>query len=279
MSETLEPRQVEQPHIGRWARSTCALLAGSPVVFGSAVAALAILDLLYTDTVPERLIEGGSTLIVGALLLPPFWIAISLLARQADRPCRRSELLQLAMSRRVWAAGLVPGCLLASVNWLLHAAFSASPVLAGVIGSYTLNCLLLIAPLGVCYFPLVALAPGLTMVEACQLSKKASRLNCEWLIVLFVAVLSVVPDVFAWAVPVGVIITAVFLVFIGVFNYVAYLDIFERRTDYATASVFAPRQRRALPLGRPGARPPPIAWVAAQGDAAKPAPREVRSPG
>ena len=119
-----------------------------------------------------------------------------------------------------------------------------------------MNCLLLVSPLGVCYFPLVALAPGLGIVDAWQLSKKASRLNGEWLIVAFVTVLSLAPDVFARAVPAGLIVTAAFLVFIGVFNYVAYVDIFERRVDYATQPVFAAR-RRSAPALKGGPRPPP----------------------
>ena len=129
MSETLEPRQVDKPFLGRWVRATLALLARSPATFGAAVALLAIIDLFYTDVVPERLINAGSTLAVGALLLPVFWIAVSLLSRQSDRGFGRSPLPQLAASRHVWASGLLPGCLLAGVNWLLHWALSASPLM------------------------------------------------------------------------------------------------------------------------------------------------------
>lgn len=275
MSETLEPRQVDRPFLGRWVRTTLALLAGSPVTFGAAVAVIAILDLLYIDVVPESLIGVGLTSVVGALLLPVLWIVLSLLARQSDRPYGNSELPQLALSGRVWAAGLLPGCFLASVNWLLHWALSANPAVADIIGSYTLNCLLLVAPLGVCYFPLMALAPDLPIPDACQLSKKASRLNSEWVIVTFVSVLSVAPDVFARAVPAGLILTAAFLVFIGVFNYVAYRDIFERRADYATQPVFARRSRKvpALKGSRPPSppqppprpRPPTPPWVDLRG--------------
>ncbi|MGH8288031.1 MAG: hypothetical protein ACREV7_03265 [Steroidobacteraceae bacterium] len=257
MSETLEPRQVEKPFLGRWVGTTLALLARSPIAFGAAVALLAILDLFYTDVVPERLVSAGLTLIVGALLLPAFWIVMSALSRHSDRALGRSELLQLAASTRLWGGGLLPGCLLAGVNCVLHWAFPANPVIAGVIGSYTLNCLLLLAPLGVCYFPLLALAPGLTMIDACRLSKKAVRLNDEWIIVMFVAALSLAPDVFAREVPAGVIVTAAFLVFIGVFNYVAYRDIFERRLDYAAQRVFAARPRKALAPKRPRSPPPP----------------------
>lgn len=255
MSETLEPRQVDRPFIERWVRATLTLLARSPVTFGAAVALLAVLDLFYTDVVPERLIAAGSTLVVGALLLPVFWIAMSLLSRQSDRGFPRSELAQLAASRRVWTGGLLPGCLLAIVNWLLHWALSASPAFADVIGSYALDSLLLVSSLGICYFPLLALNPGLSPMEACQLSRKAARLNGEWVIVIFVTALSLVPDAFARAVPAGLIVTAAFLVFIGVFNYVAYLDIFERRVDYAAQPVFAAR-RRGVPALK-GPRPPP----------------------
>ena len=70
MSEALEPRQVERPFLGRWVRTTFALLAGSPTTFGAAVALLAIFDLLYIDVAPQPLIEAGLTLVVGTLLLP-----------------------------------------------------------------------------------------------------------------------------------------------------------------------------------------------------------------
>ncbi|MGB6487707.1 MAG: hypothetical protein WBE91_12555 [Steroidobacteraceae bacterium] len=97
----------------------------------------------------------------------------------------------------------------------------------------------------------MALVPGLTVLDACQLSKKASRLNGEWMIVLFVVALSLTADGFARAGPVGEIVSAAIVIFIGVFNYVAYRDIFERRTDYATESVFAFEPRRSLRPARP----------------------------
>lgn len=137
------------------------------------------------------------------------------------------------------------------MGWLQHGVLSGSPFLADFIGSYTWNCLLLVAPLGVCYFPLMALAPGLTILDACQLSKKASQLNGEWVIVLFVGALSLTADGFARAGPAGDIVSAAILVFIGAFNYVAYRDVFERRTDYATESVFAFQPRKSLPPARP----------------------------
>ena len=285
MSETLEPRQVGRPFLGRWVRSTFALLAGSPRIFGAAVVLIAVLDLFYIDVTPEHLVDAGLTLVVGALLLPVFWIAMSLVSRRADRIRGRSEQLQIAISERVWAGGLLSGCVLAAVNWLFHWALSASPAYAAIIGSYALNSLLLVASLGVCYFPLMALAPGLTMVEAWQLSRKASSLNSGWVIVTFVTVLSLVPDAFAHAVPAGVIVTAAVLVFIGVFNYVAYLDIFERRLDYVMQPVFAPRSRKVPALRRRGSprpperpRPPPpgpwVDWTSSASSTAPPSPSD-----
>lgn len=271
MSETLEPRKVEKPFLERWVLTTLALLLRSPVSFGAAVALVAISDLFCTEIVPTAFIDAGWTLVVGSLLLPSFWIFLSLLSRRSDRGFGRSELLQHAASRSVWGGGLLPGCLLAGAGWLLHWALPGSRLLADFVGSYTWNCLLLIAPLGVCYFPLMALAPGLGVVDACQLSKKASRLNSEWVIVLFITALSLTADAFARAGPVGDIVSAAILVFIGVFNYVAYRDIFERRTDYATESVLAFQRRKSLrptrarPLKgpRPAAspRPPRGPWM------------------
>jgi hypothetical protein len=251
MSETLEPRKVEKPFLGRWALTTLALLVRSPASFGAAVALLAIANLLGTEAVPAPLSGAGWTLVVGSLLLPFFWVILSLLSRRSDRDFGGSELLQHAASRSVWGGGLLPGCLLASMDWLLHWTLSGSAFLADFIGSYTWNSLLLVAPLGVCYFPLMALAPGLTVRDACRLSKKASRLNGEWVIVLFVAALSLTADGFARAGPAGGIVSAAIVVFIGVFNYVVYRDIFERRTDYVTESVFAFQPRKSLPPATP----------------------------
>lgn len=258
MSETLEPRRVERPYLGRWVITAFALLLRFPVGFGAAIALIAIVDLLSTDVIPVRFIDAGWTLVLGTLLLPVFWIVLSLLSRQSDRALRRSELLQLSVSRSVWGGGLLPGCLLASGSWLVHWALAAaSPVGADLAGSNVWNCSLLVLPLGVCYFPLMALAPGLTVIDACQLSKKASRLNGEWIIVTFIAALALAADVLARSVPGGELAAAACLVFIGVFNYAAYLDIFERRLDYATQPLLVPRSRRAVALKRPRPSPPP----------------------
>lgn len=241
------------------------------MTFGTAIALPAISALLGTEIVPARFIDAGCTLVVGSLLLPYFWIVLSLLSRRSDRAFGFSELLHHAVSRSAWRGGLLPGCLLASVGWLLHWALSGSPFLVDFIGSYTWNCVLLLAPLGVCYFPLTALAPGLSILDARQLSKNASRLNGEWIIVLFVAALSLTADGFARAGPAGDVVTAAIVVFIGVFNYVAYRDIFERRTDYAAESAFAFQLGKSLPparlrpSNRPGpagsSRPPHGPWV------------------
>lgn len=253
MSETFEPRRVDKPFLGRWIRTTFALLASSPLTFGAVVAVLAILDLIYADVVLQRLVKADLTLVVGALLLPVLWILLSLLSRQADQALGPSELLRLAVSRGVW--GFLPGCLLAAVSWLLHWDLSASPVAANVIGSYGWNYLLVVAALGVCYCPLVALAPGLTITEAYHLSRYASRLNGGWVVVTFVAALSLAADGFARAVPAGQVVADAVLVFIGVFSYVAYRDIFERRADYASEAVLAAiaQPRKAPALTRPRA--------------------------
>lgn len=78
MSETREPRKVEKPFLGRWVVTALSLLVRSPASFGAVVVLLAIAELLCTYIVPVPLIDTGSTLVVGALLLPAFWIVLSL---------------------------------------------------------------------------------------------------------------------------------------------------------------------------------------------------------
>jgi len=249
--DEFKPRQVEKPFLSRWVGTTFRLLLGCPVTFGVAIALLATAYLLATEILRTRLVDAGATIVVGMLLLPALWIALSLLARQSDRPMGRSELLQHLAAGRLWAGGLLPGCLAAALSWLVHWALSGSPAIADLVGCNIWNTLLLVLPLGVCYFPLMALAPGLSILDACQLSKTASRMNGEWVIVMFVATLSLVADGLARALPLAGIVTAAFLVFVGVFNYVAYRDIFERRLEYAAQPVFAPQLRVPAPRRRP----------------------------
>jgi hypothetical protein len=249
MSETLKPREVEKPFLGRWVRTTFALLLGSPVTFGTVIAVLATADWLAAQIIRSRILDSGATVVASTLLLPLLWIVLGVLARQSDRPVARAELLQHLLDRRVRGGGL-PGCLLASVSGVVHWALEANPVAADLICSSTWNTLLLVLTLGVCYCPLMALAPGISVIEASQLSRSASRLNGEWGIVIFIGALALAADALARTTPVAQVVTAAFLVFTGVFNYVAYCDIFERRAEYATQPL-AVRLRRAVDAGRP----------------------------
>lgn len=250
MSVTLEPRKVEKPFLFRWVRSTCLLILASPVTFVAVIALLALLHLTASELASMPLIEHtGVILAVGLLLLPVLWIALSVLARRSDRPMSHSELRAQLLGARVWGGGLLPGCLLACASWLVRWALARSGAVADVVGSNIWNTLLIVVPLGVCYCPLMGLAPGLSVADACLLSRAASRMNDGWVIVLFVAILSLIADGLQRAGVQPGLVGASFLVFIGVFSYVAYRDIFERRVDYAPQPVVA-RLRKAVPAGR-----------------------------
>jgi hypothetical protein len=247
MSEALEPREVEKPFLGRWLMMTLGLLLGAPVTFGVSIALVATISLLAAR-LPTILLDTGIVLVTSVLLLLPLWTVLGLLARHAERSPGRTELLH-RMARGVVGAS-VPACPLACVSWLVHWALAGSPAIAGVIGSLTWDTLLVVLPLGVCFCPLVALGSGLSVVDTYHLSRKASRLNGEATIVAFMAGLAALADWLAWVLPAAALITAAFLVFTGVFCYVAYRDIFERKTERAAQPVLA-RPGRRVPVRRP----------------------------
>jgi hypothetical protein len=95
---------------------------------------------------------------------------------------------------------------------------------------------------GICFFPLLVLEPALSFREAWRFSRSATEINgrrtISWLMVgmLFVVAL------LGLFVPAFGLTTAAWIVFVGVLNYVAYRDIFERQSTnlpeaVATASI------------------------------------------
>lgn len=83
---------------------------------------------------------------------------------------------------------------------------------------------------GLCYFPLLVFWPELSPKEALRLSRTATQANNPR------QMLHVVLIMLCIAVPLGLMPSygmteAVWLVFMGILNYVAYRDIFERRDE------------------------------------------------
>jgi len=87
---------------------------------------------------------------------------------------------------------------------------------------------------GICFFPLLVLESELSFQEVLRLSKSATEINgrktISWLMIGMLAAAGLL-EMF---VPAFGLTSAVFIVFIGVLNYVAYRDIFERQSENST---------------------------------------------
>lgn len=228
MNAFLEPQRVEKPYLMRWLRCTVGLILRSPVRFG----------------------------------------VVSAVARGAD-DARMTRIALTALGRgRIWANCLVAGAGVAALSWL--AAWLAGGIGGGapkdgsymqhpgaLVDSLGMGVVLIVVFLGLCYFPLVAFAPNLSAREARRLSHRASAINEPLVVLLFIGTLALCAYVLSLILPLWGMTMAVCIVFIGVVNYVAYRDIFERRSQNLPKAVAPARAavRDAEYGRRPSAAP------------------------
>jgi hypothetical protein len=99
-----------------------------------------------------------------------------------------------------------------------------------LLASIVANVLFLQSWVGVCYCPLLVFQPQLSASEASSLSRRASKLNGNTLLLVFGGAITVGAVSLSSVLPLYGMTDAALLVFLGVLNYVAYRDIFERRS-------------------------------------------------
>jgi hypothetical protein len=253
MSDCLEPREVEKPFIGRWLRVTLQLLVRSPIRFGVVIALLGCLDRAAVDAASGYVLDKEWVDRLGRVLLPIVWLLVSAIARGADDASQTWTALASFATRRVWKAAVIIGVELAVLSWVIAWLFGgmgrllSHPKPTGYLrqpgqflDSIELSVTLFSVALGLCYFPLVLLWAEVSRKEALWLAKKASDINGRILIPCFIGVLAICADSLARVVPAYGMTTAFFLVFLGTLNYVAYRDIFERRSENLPRRVASP---------------------------------------
>ena len=256
MNATLDPRRVEQPFLARWLRMALELFIRSPLLLGSAIALLG-----WVDTSAVTLAGGYEVAQVwvdrlGLILLPALWVLVAALARIADDSRRMRETLLGLVRRQVWVGVLAGALVLLVINlvvtWTLHGV----PALLGVsapsryltqsgqfVGSLAAGATITLIAFGPCYPPLLGLVPGIAYSHARDLARKAAKINGEFLVWCFVCVAVVTADSLSLVFPAYGMTMAACLVFLGVFNYVAYRDIFERRSENQAATAVVPAVR------------------------------------
>jgi hypothetical protein len=264
VSAFLEPRVVESPYRKRWVRAALQLFVRSPLRFGVLIATLAWLDVnflavFHGSRVPDALMKW-----LGLMTLPLVWAVASALARGADDRSQTLSAFAGFLRLRLWASILFAGALIVCVLWTIDFLFdsilqfsilnhetrvSRSGQLLGAIGG---QALLVYCFCGPCLLPLLVLMPALSFEEARRLSNRAAEIN-DWqqflgLLLRLFCVAAIMTFLPAYGLS-----EAAWMVFMGVLNYVAYRDIFERRPGNLPqeAAVPSPGKTPAVADGAP----------------------------
>jgi|HubBroStandDraft_5_1064220.scaffolds.fasta_scaffold11183_4 hypothetical protein len=235
MSDLFEPREVERPFGLRWLKMALQLLVRCPLRFGVIVAALA-----WLDSSVEGLADGMSIRKMwvdwaALLLLPLLYTFVGAIARGADDPRQTWRAFSGFLGRRLWAGALGAGALMVSIQvavlWLMQAypelEYRNAP--GHFLVSFETQTCVVCMDLGLCFFPLLAFASVVPASELRRVSRSAQALNGATEISRLLIIM-LVPAAALDLVPSFGIGQAVWLVFMGTVSYVAYRDIFERRS-------------------------------------------------
>jgi hypothetical protein len=247
MNITFEPSEVEKPFRMRWIRTTLQLMLRSPVRFSVVILLLGCMDALVLHLLPNK-IPGPWTRRLGMFLLPLAWVVIAALARGADNSKKNWKALSSLTRPTVWMAAFAIGLGMITLDLVIQRLLF--PGLDGTTESMrsgrvlVLTCAqacLVTGVTGICFFPLLVLEPALSFPEVLRFSKRATEINGRkeiyWLmfgLLLAAGILSGIPEML---VPAYGLTTAAWIVFVGVLNYVAYRDIFERQSANSPKSV------------------------------------------
>lgn len=256
MSTDLRPREVERPFLRRWCVAALALLLRAPLSFGLVIAALGTLDtyagsLGHNYVMPRWSARVLSLSISG--LLPVVWVVVAALSRGADRSLGAGVSLEPILRRDLWR-GVMFAAVVQIGQDLLGFVLSGVPMssvpmskgfgsglFVATVGTYGA---LLTLFFGSSCFPLLVQAPGVSARALRGLSCSADELNgysFMWrerrhfvsICGVFVGCALALALALSSVVPAFGMTNAAFLVFLGVFNYVGYRDIFERRAENA----------------------------------------------
>lgn len=253
MSATLEPREVEKPFAQRWLRATLALFLRSPFRFGILIALLGCLDTSAVNFAKQYFVEKVWVDRLGIVALPLLWLLVGAVARGADDNNLTWQTLSHLGRPSVWIGALSAGIPLAALSWFFHSLFHGFGAVAAhnpsaylphqgdFLASVEASVVLIVASLGLTYCPLMALVPGLSASNARSLSNKADKINGFATILTMTTILAIGAIYLASVIPAYGMTTVAFLVFFGVLNYVAYRDIFERRSENLLQKTVTPQ--------------------------------------
>jgi hypothetical protein len=262
MNTTLEPREVDRPFAQRWLRATFALFLRSPFRFGVLIALLGCLDTSAVNFANGYIVQKVWVDRLGIVALPFLWVLVSAVARGADDNSLTWQTLLHLGRRSVWIGAFSVGVGMAALSWFFHSLFHGFGTVAAqnppaylqhqgdFLASIEASVVLIAGSVGITYCPLLALVPGLSAPHASSLSRKADKINGLVTILTMTTVLAIGAIYLTSAIPAYGMSTAAFLVFFGVLNYVAYRDIFERRSENLPRQIVTAQVAATVEVGR-----------------------------
>lgn len=246
MSTTLQPREVDKPFLWRWSRMALELVVHSPVRFGLVVALLGSLDTWTVNVAHEYVLPHALLVELGVGLLPALWTLVAALARSADKSLDIQQTVEGFACGAGWHGVLFAAAVLVGLQILEIGAVAVLPQrfhdhtafgLPGrFVSTFALYATFATAWLGSCYFPLLLHGAKAPWAVLYHLSRRAAQMNDNIIVMTFVGCVVIFADSLSAVMPAYGMTMACFLVFLGVFNYVGYRDIFEGRTRNALAA-------------------------------------------
>lgn len=237
---------------------TLHLMGRSPVRFCIAIALLGWLDASVFRSVEGLVIPRLWFDWLGLIMVPLILAVVTAIARGADDTRWTWKAFGGFTRATLWGGTIGAGAVVVAVQcviaWLLglkgtiHYIHAPGRFLESLLGAAMLFDL----TIGLCYVPLLVLEPELSEREARELSRRATRINGDkqimWLLVCC-GFVSMPFDV----IPTYGVGEAALLVFLGTLSYVAYRDIFERRSSNlpVAALTVAPVPRPIGPAAAP----------------------------
>jgi hypothetical protein len=252
VSTTLQPREVDKPFLWRWSRMAFELVVRSPIRFGLIVALLGSLDTWAVNAAREYVIPRTLLVELGVGLLPALWTLVAALAHSADKSLGVQQTVAGLVRTAVWRGVLFAAAVLVGLKILEIGAVAALPqrfhdhnafgTPGKFVSTFALYATFATLWLGSCYFPLLLRAPKASWTVLYHLSRRAAEMNDNIIVMTFVGCVVIFADSLSAVLPAYGMTMACFLVFLGVFNYVGYRDIFEgraRNAPVASAQHFA----------------------------------------